>query len=169
GVIGGGSAEGGAVDKHMTAFQAAYARRGIKLEIGQRLSLGFQFFIGESREAAMRAAGKYYEENMKMFGELRLVRALSEEQIAAMRDPKLAATTKLPRIEDAVKAGGFLAGTPEDIIEQLKAVEKRYPGLDRVSCGMALGTPLAVALEQLDRFAKEVMPAFRTARAVAAD
>ncbi len=31
GVIGGGSAEGGAVDRHMTAFQAAYARRGIKL------------------------------------------------------------------------------------------------------------------------------------------
>ena len=33
----------------------------------------------------MRAAGKYYEENMKMFGELRLVRALTDEQIAAMR------------------------------------------------------------------------------------
>src|SRR6267154_2214520 len=128
GVIGGGSAEGGAVDKHLTAFQAAYARRGIKLVLGERLSLGFQFFIGESREAAMRAAGKYYEENMKMFGELRLVRALSDEQIAAMRDPRLAANTKLPRIEDAVKAGGFLAGTPADIIEQLKAVERRYPG-----------------------------------------
>jgi alkanesulfonate monooxygenase SsuD/methylene tetrahydromethanopterin reductase-like flavin-dependent oxidoreductase (luciferase family) len=169
GVIGGGSAEGGAVDKHMTAFQAAYARRGIKLELGERLSLGFQFFIADSREAAMRAAGKYYEENMKMFGELRLVRALSDEQIAAMRDPRLAATTKLPRIEDAVKVGGFLAGTPADIIEQLKAGEKRYPGLNRVSCGMALGTPLAVALEQLDRFANEVMPAFRTMRAAAAE
>ena len=65
---------------------------------------------------------------MKMFGELRLVRALTDEQIAAMRDPKLAGTVKLPTIEDAVKAGGFLAGTPADIIEQLKAVEKRYPG-----------------------------------------
>jgi alkanesulfonate monooxygenase SsuD/methylene tetrahydromethanopterin reductase-like flavin-dependent oxidoreductase (luciferase family) len=153
----------------MTAFQAAYARRGIKLELGERLSLGFQFFIAESREAAMRAAANYYEENMKMFGELRLVRALSDEQIAAMRDPRLAATTKLPTIEDAVKAGGFLAGTPADIIEQLKAVEKRYPGLDRVGCSMALGTPLSVSLEQLDRFANEVMPAFRTAQAVAAN
>ena len=109
----------------------------------------------------MRAAAKYYEENMKMFGELRLVRALTDEQIAAMRDPTLAATVKLPRIEDAVAAGGFLAGTAADIIEQLKAVEARYPGLDRVSCSMPLGTPLAVAQEQLDRFAKEVMPAFR--------
>ena len=39
---------------------------------------------------------------------------------------------KPPTIGDAVKAGGFLAGRPEDIIEQLKAVEKRYPGIDRV-------------------------------------
>jgi hypothetical protein len=37
-----------------------------------------------------------------------------------------------------VKAGGFLAGRPEDIIEQLKAVEKRYPGLDRVICATLL-------------------------------
>jgi alkanesulfonate monooxygenase SsuD/methylene tetrahydromethanopterin reductase-like flavin-dependent oxidoreductase (luciferase family) len=170
GVIGGGSAEGGAVDRHMTEFQAAYARRGIKLEIGERLSLGYQFCIAESREAAMRQAAKYYEENMKMFGELRLVRALTDQQIEAMRDPRLADTVKLPRIEDAVKAGGFLAGTAADIIADLKAVEKRYPGLERISCAMALGTPLDAALEQLNRFATEVMPAFRTqVRAAAAD
>ena len=47
------------------------------------------------------------------------------------------------------------------IIDRLKAVEQRYPGLNRVSCGMALGTPLNVALEQLEIFAKEVMPAFK--------
>ncbi len=64
---------------------------------------------------------------MKMFGELRLVRALTDEQIAAMRDPPLIGAVKLPTIEDAVKAGGFLAGRPEDIIEPLEAVEKRYP------------------------------------------
>jgi alkanesulfonate monooxygenase SsuD/methylene tetrahydromethanopterin reductase-like flavin-dependent oxidoreductase (luciferase family) len=85
-----------------------------------------------------------------------------------MRDPRLAAATKLPRIEDAVKAGGFLTGTPADIVEQLKAVEKRYPGVDRVVCATPLGTPLDVQLEDLDRFAKEVMPAFRPAKIAAA-
>src|SRR5437667_7286581 len=105
---------------------------------------------------------------MKMFGELRLLRALSDEQIAAMRDPRLAATVKLPTIEDAVKAGGFLAGRPEDIIEHLKAVEKRYPGLNRVICATPLGTPTDVQLEDLDRFAKEVIPAFRGTRIAAA-
>jgi alkanesulfonate monooxygenase SsuD/methylene tetrahydromethanopterin reductase-like flavin-dependent oxidoreductase (luciferase family) len=168
GVIGGGSAEGGAVERHLIGFQAAYARRGIKLELGERIALGFQFHIAKSREASMREAAKHYEENMKMFGELRLVRALTDEQIAAMRDPKLAATAKLPRIEDAVKAGGFLAGTPDDIIGALKAIEKRYPGIDRVMCSTPLGTPLDIQLEDLDRFSKEVMPAFRTTKIAAA-
>jgi hypothetical protein len=105
---------------------------------------------------------------MKMFGELRLVLALTDEQIAAMRDPRLAGTVRLPTIEDAVKAGGFLADRPEDNIEALKTVEKRYPGLDRVICATPLGTPLDVQLADLDRFAKEVIPAFRDARTAAA-
>src|SRR5437899_8253066 len=116
----------------------------------------------------MRESAPHYEENMKMFGELRLVRALTDEQIAAMRDPALAGTVRLPKIEDAVKAGGFLAGRPEDIIEQLKAVERRYPGLNRVICATPLGTPLDVQLEDLDRFANEVIPAFRDTRTAAA-
>ena len=165
GVIGGGSAEGGAVERHMIGFQAAYARRGVKLELGERIGLGYQFHISSSREQAIREAAPHYEENMKMFGELRLVRALTDEQIAAMRDPALAGTVKLPTIEDAVKMGGFLAGRPEDIIEQLKAIEKRYPAMDRVICATPLGTPLDVQLEDLDRFAKEVMPAFGAGKA----
>ena len=168
GVIGGGSAEGGAVERHMIGFQQAYARRGIKLELGERLALGYQFHISSSREQAIREAAPHYEENMKMFGELRLVRALTDKQIEAMRNPALAGTVGLPTIEDAVKAGGFLAGTPADIIEQLKAVEARYPGLDRVICATPLGTPLDIQLEDLDRFAKEVMPAFGNVKSAAA-
>ena len=51
GVIGGGSAEGGAVERHMIGFQAAYARRGIKLELGERLALGYQFHIADEPRA----------------------------------------------------------------------------------------------------------------------
>jgi hypothetical protein len=90
------------------------------------------------------------------------------EQIAAMRNPRLAGTVKLPTIEDAVKAGGFLAGRAEDIIEALKAVEKRHPDLDRVICATLLGTRLDVQLLDLDHFAKEVIPAFRDTRTAAA-
>ena len=44
-------------------------------------------------------------------------------------------------------------------------MEKRYPGLDRVICATPLGTPLEVQLADLDRFAKEVIPAFRGSKA----
>jgi hypothetical protein len=102
-----------------------------------------------------------------MFGELRLVRAITDEQIAAMRDPRLVPGTKLPRIEDAVKAGGFLTGTPADVIESLKKLEERYPGLDRVTVSLSVGVPLSEALEQLEWFARDVMPAFKGVKVAA--
>ena len=161
GMIGGGSSEGGVTDKIMRDWQAAHERVGQTLEMGERLAIGFQFHIAKSKEDGMREAAKYYEENMKMFGELRLVKALTDEQMLAMRDPRLVPGTKLPRIEDAVRAGGFLTGTPDDIIEQLKAVEARYPGLKRVTVSQPLSLPGAMALEQLEWFARDVMPAFK--------
>src|SRR5438046_10622018 len=112
----------------------------------------------------MKEAAKYYEENMKMFGELRLVRAITEEQIEIMRDQKRAPTAKLPRIEDAVKAGGFLTGTPADVIESLKKLEERYPGLDRVTVSRSVGVPLSEAVEQLEWLARAVMAALQGCR-----
>src|SRR6059058_2803447 len=161
GLVGGGSAEGGAMHSVVMKWQEAHARIGKHLELGERLCFGFHFYIADSREEGIREAAKYYEENMKMFGELRLVRALSDEQIEIMRDPKKAPTAKLPRIEDAINAGGVLCGSPEQIVEHLKALEKRYPGLDRVSVSLSVGVPKSACLEQLERFATEVMPAFQ--------
>jgi alkanesulfonate monooxygenase SsuD/methylene tetrahydromethanopterin reductase-like flavin-dependent oxidoreductase (luciferase family) len=161
GVVGGGSAEGGAMHKVVLGWQEAHARLGQQLELGERLSFGFHFYIADSREQGIREAGKYYEENMKVFGPLRLVRALTEEQIDIMADPVRAPGAKLPRIEDAIAAGGVLCGTPEQIVEYIKALETRYPGLDRISVSLSIGVPKSVALEQLERFGTEVMPAFQ--------
>jgi alkanesulfonate monooxygenase SsuD/methylene tetrahydromethanopterin reductase-like flavin-dependent oxidoreductase (luciferase family) len=160
GMVGGGSAEGGAMHKTVLAWQDAHRRVGKELALGERLCFGFHFFIADSREQGMREAAKYYEENMKMFGELRLVRALTEEQIEIMRDPLRAPAAKLPRIEEAVASGGFLCGSPAEIVDHLKRLERAYPGLDRVSISLSVGVPKAVALDQLERFGTEVMPHF---------
>jgi hypothetical protein len=48
-------------------------------------------------------------------------------------------------------------------VEKLKAVEELYPGLEQVNVGQVVGTPQAVILEQLETFAREVMPAFQKA------
>jgi len=164
GLVGGGSAEGGAMHSVVLKWQEAHARLGQRLELGERMCFGFHFYMADSREQAVREAGKFYEENMKMFGELRLVRALSDEQIEIMRDPARAPSAKLPRIEDAIKSGGFLGGSPAEIVDHLKAIEQRYPGLDRISVSLSVGVPQSACLEQLERFATEVMPAFQGAK-----
>jgi alkanesulfonate monooxygenase SsuD/methylene tetrahydromethanopterin reductase-like flavin-dependent oxidoreductase (luciferase family) len=161
GMVGGGSAEGGAMHKVVLGWQEAHARQGKHIELGERLCFGFHFYMADSKADGISRARKYYEENMKMFGELRLVRALTEEQIEIMRDPKRAPAAKLPRIEDAVAAGGFLTGNANEIIDHLKALEEKYPALDRISVSLSVGVPKSEALEQLQRFAEEVMPAFR--------
>ena len=160
GMVGGGSAEGGAMHKVVLGWQEAHAKMGKHIELGERLCFGFHFYMADSKADGIRRAAKYYEENMKMFGELRLVRALTEEQIEIMRDPKRAPGAKLPGIQDAVNAGGFLTGNANEVIDHLKALEKKYPALDRISVSLSVGVPKSEALEQLERFATEVMPAF---------
>ncbi|MET0568799.1 MAG: LLM class flavin-dependent oxidoreductase [Hyphomicrobiaceae bacterium] len=169
GLLGGGSSEGGAMHKMLEDWRIAHAKVGMDLELGERLAIGYHFMIAESKEKAMKEAAKYYEENLKMFGELRLARGMTDEQIEAMRDPRRAPFANLPGIDGAVASGGFMCGPPDLIIEQLKAVEKQYPGLDRVNMSMPVGVPLNMWLEQHERLAKEVMPAFKgAARAKAA-
>ena len=96
-----------------------------------------------------------------MFGPLRLHRGLTEQQIVDIGDPTKAPTANLPTIEEAVEPGSFLCGPPELIIDKLKQVEARYPGLDRVGMQHPMGTPEKVICEQLEWLAKEVMPAFK--------
>ena len=162
GIIGGGVAEGGAMDEVMVAYQEALIRAGrTDVKLGEDISLGFHFYLAKSQEEAIKASSSYYEENLKMFGPLRLTRGMTEQQILDISDPKKAPTAGLPTMEDAVKSGSFLCGTPDQIIETLKRVEERYPGLDRVGMSHPVGTPEKVILEQLEWLARDVMPAFK--------
>jgi len=47
------------------------------------------------------------------------------------------------------------------VIDHLKSLEEKYPALDRISVAPSAGEQKAEALEQLQRFAEEVMPAFK--------
>src|SRR5262244_564350 len=160
GVIGGGSADGGALPRVIHAYHDALARTGRETALGTDLSIGFHFYMAKTQEQGMREAAGYFEENLKMFGPLRLVRALTDEQIEAMADPKKAPYANLPHIEDAVKGGAFLCGPAEQIIEQIMKLEEAYPGLERINVAHPVGTPQSIILEQLQQFAEEVMPAF---------
>ena len=162
GILGGGVAEGGAMDNVIYGYRDAMIRAGHEEPApGTNLSVGFHFHLAPSVEQAMDEAQGFFEENLKMFGPLRLTRPLSDQQIRDIGDPSRAPTAGLPTIQGAVEGGAFLAGPPDRVIEQLKAVEKEYPGLERVGVSHPVGTPQSVITEQLEWFAKEVMPEFK--------
>ena len=161
GLIGGGAAAGGASDKVVRAFREARARAGRETELGGDLCIGYSFHIADSVEQGIKEATPFFEENIKMFAPLGFVPGLTPAQIDAVADPKRARQAGLPTLRNAIKAGTWLIGPPEQITEQLKDIEKKYPGLEVVNVGQPVGTPQAVILEQLERFSAQVMPAFK--------
>ena len=161
GIIGGGAAAGGAQDQVITQWRDTLAKHGRETELGTDLCIGYSTHIAETEEKAIDEARLFFEENMKMFAPLGFVRGLSDEQISALASGPAARTANLPTLEDGVKAGSWLVGPAELVTEKLMDVQSRYPGLEVVNIGSPVGTPQSVILEQLERFAKEVMPAFK--------
>lgn len=161
GLIGGGAAAGGATDRVVQAWREALARVGRETELGADLAIGYTFHIAETEQKAIAEARPFFEENMKMFAPLGFVRGLTDEQIAAIADPKRARSAGLPTLEQAVEAGSWLCGPPELIIEKIQDLQARYPALEQINVGAVIGTPQRVILEQLEIFANEVMPTFK--------
>ena len=89
----------------------------------------------------------------------------------ALDDPKRAPKAGLPTLEDAIEGGSWLCGPTEVIIDKLMQVQAKWPGLEMVNMGLPVGTPQSLRLEQLERFGKEVIPAFnkKAATPVASD
>jgi alkanesulfonate monooxygenase SsuD/methylene tetrahydromethanopterin reductase-like flavin-dependent oxidoreductase (luciferase family) len=163
GMIGGGAAGGGAASKTVIAWQEALARHGRQTRLGEDLVVGIMFHIADTEEQAIREARPYFQEWMKMFAPLGFVPGLSEEQIAALADPERAPSANLPTLEQAVEAGAWFVGPPARITERLQELQERFPGLEEVHVGQVVGTDERVILEQLDRFATDVMPSFKRA------
>ena len=68
-----------------------------------------------------------------------------------------------------MKIGAWFAGTPGDLVEHLKKLEARFPGMQHINLSTSLCTPQTAMLEQFQRVAEELMPAFRNTRAIAAE
>ena len=56
GLVGGGSAEGGAMHSVVLKWQEAHKRLGIDIELGERMCFGFHFYLAKNREQGIRGA-----------------------------------------------------------------------------------------------------------------
>ena len=159
GVVGGGAAL--LTEGPVRAFQEAHARAGIETELGEKLCLGLSFHLAATQEQAIAEAKPFYEEHVKLFGPLGFLGPLSDEQNAALGLRGGVSKSGVTSLKDACASGSWYCGPPDGLIERLQEVGERYPGLDFVSAQSAVGTPEAVIVEQLERLASDVMPAFR--------
>ena len=162
GVMGGGAGPGGAKNEVVVRWQEAQARAGKETELGGNLIIGYNVFLADTEQEAIDQVRPYFEEHMKVFGPLGFA-GLNEEQIEAIGDRRRAPSAGLPTVEDAIELGQYICGPPELVTEKLMAIQEMYPGLEEVHidrpCG---GLPEQLYLDQLEWFAKDVMPAFKS-------
>jgi alkanesulfonate monooxygenase SsuD/methylene tetrahydromethanopterin reductase-like flavin-dependent oxidoreductase (luciferase family) len=159
GAVGGGAAT--MSEGPIQAYRDAAARAGHDWQLGENLTVGIFFHLAESRDKAIAEITPFYEEHVKMFAPLGFVPGLSPEQVAVAAKRGGWYEAGVPRVEHFMDLGAWIAGTPDDLIAQLKGLEERYPGMQHINLSTSLGTPEAVMLEQYQWVAEAVMPAFR--------
>ena len=159
GMVGGGAAT--MAEGPIKAFQDAAQRAGKDWKLGENLGIGIFFFLDDTREKAAERLRPYYEEHVKMFAPLGFVPGLNAAQVEAVGKRGGWDKAGVPTLEHFVKLGSWFAGTADDLVAHLKQMEARFPGLETINLSTALTTPQAVMIEQFDRVAKGVMPAFR--------
>jgi alkanesulfonate monooxygenase SsuD/methylene tetrahydromethanopterin reductase-like flavin-dependent oxidoreductase (luciferase family) len=167
GIIGGGAAAGGANPEVVKAWHETQLRHGRDPGLGGDLVVTYTIWIADSEAEAIRQATPYFEENVKMFAPLGFVKGLTPDQVEAAADPARAHQAGLPTVEQAVENGSWLVGRPESIIEKLMEVQERWPGCQEINVGHPVSVHQRDVLEQLDLFARYVMPAFTPQKATA--
>jgi alkanesulfonate monooxygenase SsuD/methylene tetrahydromethanopterin reductase-like flavin-dependent oxidoreductase (luciferase family) len=159
GMVGGGAAT--MAEGPIVGYRDAAARAGQDLKLGENLAIGIFFHLANTREQAIREITPFFEEHVKMFAPLGFVPGITPAQVAAVARRGGWAAAEVPTLEHYMKLGAWFAGTPAQLIEHLKGMEERFPGLETINLSTSMGTPKAVMLEQFQWVAEAVMPAFR--------
>jgi alkanesulfonate monooxygenase SsuD/methylene tetrahydromethanopterin reductase-like flavin-dependent oxidoreductase (luciferase family) len=146
------------LDDMVRAFHAACRRHGRDVALGQDMIWGAGVYLDDSRAAAMAALEPAHDERFKWFAPFGFVR-YADEQGRQWGTP--GAPTRMPTLADGVAQKAWFCGTPGEVIDGIKSIEAKYPGLDTFMLHWAEGLAPAQFKDQLRRFARDVMPAFK--------
>ena len=149
------------VDDYMIKFQAVNSKYGRDMPLGGNLGLGLWLYLDDTVEKAEKSLQPLFEEHVKFAAPLGMLRYTDDQMkeigpggvgrhIAAGND-----------FRDVLNKRAWFAGDTNSTISYLKEIEEKYPGIEQIMIGFPMGETKAQFKEQLTRFAKEVMPAFR--------
>ena len=145
------------LDDVIRAFCDACHRHGRPVKLGEDMIWGAGLYIADSEAEAMRRVEPSHDERYKWFAPFGFVR-YADEQGRTWGTP--GAPARVPSLRDGVQQNAWFCGPPSHIIEGIKSIEAKYPGLEDFMIHWAEGLPPEEFKEQLRWFAKDVMPAF---------
>ena len=147
------------LDQVVRAYRDACARHGREKQLGEDMCWGAGVYLARTQEEAFRRVQPSHDERYKWFAPFGFVRYTDAEG-RPWGTP--GAPARVPTLKDGVEQKAWLLGPPAQVIEAIKSVEAKYPGLDQFMVHWAEGIPPKEFKEQLRWFARDVMPAFQT-------
>jgi alkanesulfonate monooxygenase SsuD/methylene tetrahydromethanopterin reductase-like flavin-dependent oxidoreductase (luciferase family) len=145
------------LDDVVRAYQAACAKVGRVKQLGEDMIWGAGVYLADTAEEAVRRVEPSHDERYKWFAPFGFVR-YADEHGRTWGTP--GAPARVPNLKDGIQQKAWFVGPPSQIIDGIKSIEAKYPGLDHFMIHWAEGIPPKEFKEQLRWFAREVMPAF---------
>ena len=145
------------LDDVVRAYQAACAKVGRAKQLGEDMIWGAGLYLADTPEEAKRRVEPSHDERYKWFAPFGFVR-YADEQGRTWGTP--GAPARVPNLKDGIQQKAWFVGPPSRVIDGIKSIEAKYPGLEQFMIHWAEGIPPKEFKEQLRWFAREVMPAF---------
>ena len=146
------------LDDAIRAYHGACVKHGHNKTLGQDVIWGAGLYLADSEVEAMRRVEPAHDERYKWFAPFGFVR-YADEHGRAWGTP--GAPAKIPSLAEGMAQKAWFCGPPKHVIEGIKSIEAKYPGLEHFMIHWAEGIGPKEFKEQLRWFAKDVMPAFK--------
>jgi alkanesulfonate monooxygenase SsuD/methylene tetrahydromethanopterin reductase-like flavin-dependent oxidoreductase (luciferase family) len=146
------------LDDVVRAYHDACHRHGRAKQLGEDVIWGAGLYLADTQEEAIRRVEPAHDERYKWFAPFGFVR-YADEQGRTWGTPGAPART--PNLRDGIQQKAWFCGPPKQVIDGIKSIEAKYPGLEHFMIHWAEGIPPKEFKEQLRWFAQDVMPAFR--------
>ena len=147
------------LDDVVRAYHDACHRHGQAKALGQDVIWGAGVYLADTVEEAIRRVEPAHDERYKWFAPFGFVR-YAYEQGRTWGTPG-APASRTPMLKDGIQQKAWFCGPPRHVIDGIKSIEAKYPGLEHFMIHWAEGIPPKEFKEQLRWFAQDVMPAFR--------
>ena len=126
-------------------------------QLGEDVIWGAGLYLADTPEEAKRKVEPSHDERYKWFAPFGFVR-YADEHGRTWGTPGTPA--RVPSLADGIQQKAWLCGPPAHVIDGIRSIEAKYPGVEDFMIHWAEGLPPREFKEQLRWFARDVMPAF---------